>query len=206
MMKKLKNFSKVRLEFEHSQFEYYSELDAVEILGHLYDVTNARTIASNLRLIADSFKDMLFAKNVDRPKSSTRLESSNTIEYEPDSAPKSFRGQNDHKVNEDEEVKDSLRETLLSNRRASAGSVKLASAKTCTHITELPYDILNMILLYLDLNCIFNLRSTCKFFYNVCSEQHLFKKLDLKPYWNKVKHANWISLGPKIYTFFDKIA
>jgi hypothetical protein len=53
-------------------------------------------------------------------------------------------------------------------------------------ITSLPNEILNLILAYLDLKTMFILRSTCKTFYQLCSDKILFKKLDLQPYWSTV--------------------
>lgn len=45
------------MEFEHSRFEYYSEFDAVEIIGHSY-VSNVGRIASSLKSIADSMQNL----------------------------------------------------------------------------------------------------------------------------------------------------
>jgi hypothetical protein len=164
--------SKVRLEFEHSNFDYYSELDAVQICGCLYDIADCKTIASNLRHIADSFKEMLHLKQDKKGDQEEEEEDKGCPlpKEETPPLPPSL-----------------LRETLLADkeikRKMSDGCVKISSAST---ILDLPYDILNIILLNLDLQSLFSLRSTCKFFYSLCSESSLFKKLDLHPYWNKV--------------------
>jgi hypothetical protein len=78
--------------------------------------------------------------------------------------------------------------TLLSqenpNARRSSVSSQLAEFK---NICELPDDVLNIIVEnYLDLRSIFNLRSTCHRFYFLCSDPHLFRRVDLQPYWNLV--------------------
>ena len=55
------------------------------------------------------------------------------------------------------------------------------------NIVDLPDDVLHIILEnYLDLKSIFNLKSTCKRFYIVCSDNHLFRKLDLQPFWSLI--------------------
>jgi len=54
------------------------------------------------------------------------------------------------------------------------------------NLATLPNDVLFAILSYLDLRSIFQLRSTCKRMYELCSGEQLFVKLDLQPYWNSV--------------------
>jgi hypothetical protein len=61
-------------------------------------------------------------------------------------------------------------------------------------ITSLPNEILHIILAYLDLKTIFVLRSTCKTFYELCSDKALFKKLDLQPYWSTVFNFKFIRI------------
>ena len=85
----------------------------------------------------------------------------------------------------------------------------------CSNITELPNEILNIILTYLDLRTLFNLRATCKHFYDICSDEYFFQRLDLQPYWhfvnddliellssltNDVKMINfsWLKLSSKL--------
>ena len=41
---------KLRLEFEHSQLDYYTELDAVEIAGIPYDIDATVRVATNLKV------------------------------------------------------------------------------------------------------------------------------------------------------------
>ena len=56
----------------------------------------------------------------------------------------------------------------------------------CSNLTELPNEILNLILSFLDFKTLFNLRATCKHFYEICSDEYFLQKLDLQPYWNLI--------------------
>ena len=60
---------------------------------------------------------------------------------------------------------------------------------SCSNIVDLPNEILNMILSYCDLKTIFTLKSTCKLFYNICSDEHLYRHIDLQPYWHMANDA-----------------
>ena len=50
-----KKFSKLRLEFECSNQEYYTELDAVEVVGVLYDLPNVNEFSHKLKHLANAF-------------------------------------------------------------------------------------------------------------------------------------------------------
>jgi hypothetical protein len=86
-------------------------------------------------------------------------------------------------------------------RRRSSFAISQAIQSTkitsCSHLTELPNEILGIIFSYLDLKTIFRLRSTCKFFYELCSDECLFKMLNLKPYWylvlNTIFFTNYLA-------------
>lgn len=152
--------SKLRLEFEHSRFEYYSELDAVEIGGETLTSIRVSQIASNLKSLAS---------RVHRSISTKSSASSSTSDI-------------DH--NRHHPIKPPLPDILI-NRLEISDHRKSTSAN---NLADLPYDILIMILSQLDLKTIFSLRSTSKFFYNICSDEKFFRKLNLHPFWNLVKY------------------
>jgi F-box/leucine-rich repeat protein 4 len=175
--KNVLNLSKIRLEFEHSKLEYYTEIDAVEIIGYSHDISNSRKIANNLRSIADSFGDMSMGETQVKSilESDSKTEPVVTDSPNEPSSPKTMFKQ-----------QKSISWSKESRRRSSNPTTPPNKMTSCSNITELPNEILNLILSYLDLKAIFSLRSTCKAFYDVCSDDHLFKKLDLQPYWNLV--------------------
>jgi hypothetical protein len=76
------------------------------------------------------------------------------------------------------------RATLLSRDLLPIAGGSFGVAK---NVVELPDDVLNTIIeSYLDLRSTFNLRSTCKRFYFLCSDARLFRRVDLQPYWSLV--------------------
>ena len=67
----------------------------------------------------------------------------------------------------------------------------------CNNIVDLPSEILCMVLTYLDLRTLFNLRSTCHTFYELCSLAFLYTKLDLQPFWHLL-NGEFIELLPSL--------
>jgi hypothetical protein len=89
-----------------------------------------------------------------------------------------------------EDIDESILSLKTVYRRRSSMAVsqtgQLTKITSCDDLTELPNEILGIIISYLDLKTIFRLRSTCKYFYELCSDECLFKTLNLKPYWHLV--------------------
>ncbi|RNA05756.1 F-box LRR-repeat 4 [Brachionus plicatilis] len=131
----------VRIEFEHGKLDYYTELDAIEIVGYPFDLKLSKEIAKNIRHIGDKFFSLEISS--------------------------------DHLENASDKIKNE----------------SVRSEKKQLTITELPNELLQKIIRLLDLRDIFFLRSTCRKFYQLCSERDLFNQLDLKPFWNQVNEA-----------------
>lgn len=160
---------KIRLEFECSNLDYYTELDAVEISGIAYDLPKTSLIASNLKKTAqlfDNIKHSLSNLDINENKdSNTKLlinEPQNKIAFKSSKVAYPFY------------------------RSSSILSEKNADMQTCANIVDLPNEILCMILTYLDLKTLSRLRSTCQTFQELCSFEFLYSKLDLQPYWNLI--------------------
>ncbi len=148
----LNHFSKLRLEFEHSQCEYYTELDAVEVIGRSYMNSNAIDTGLKMRKLADKLNSIILSKS--------------------------------EKINNEPAM---YIKTNLFNKELSRQTSSNFLPQKCANITDLHDDVLNYIIEnYLDLRSIFRLRSACKRFYCLCSDSHLFRKLDLQPFWNLV--------------------
>ena len=156
----------IRIEFEHSKLEYYTELDAIEITGLSYDLPNVSVIAANLQKTADIFE------NLDEPLEKAISNDQVTLTHL-----KPFKLELGHSNMFDKE------------------SVQLSKSDESTRhenaITQLPSEILCMVLNYLDLKTIFRMRSTCKVFYELSNFYftHLNDRLDLQPYWHHVSHT-----------------
>ena len=82
---------------------------------------------------------------------------------------------------------------------------QLTKITSCSDLTELPNEIFGIIFSYLDLKTLFKLRSTCKFFYELCSDESLFKILNLKPYWNLVSFCLYLFINLKYKFYYFKI-
>lgn len=171
--------SKIRLEFEHSRLDYYTELDAVEISGVAYDIPKTNKFANELIKTASIFENL--------PKGITSIDidenkDSSASKRDPDQTP-----QTDTKILSRMSSSKSCKEVLRRNSSVLSMSEKNKDMVSCSNIVDLPNEILCMVLTYLDLKTVFRLKSTCQTFYDLCSLGFLFNKLDLQPYWHLVR-------------------
>lgn len=172
-----KKISKLRLEFECSNQEYYTELDAVEVVGVLYDLPNVNEFSHKLKNLANAFCEA----NLIKPFLN-KLESASST-----STQQQQQQQQQDRENEEQTVKEvgeNLNRLNMRSMSVPAADSVPKSLVSCSNIVDLPNEILNMILSYCDLKTIFTLKSTCKLFYNICSDEHLYRHIDLQPYWH----------------------
>lgn len=152
----------LRVELEYTRLEYYSELDAIEITGVPFDLNKLNSITHNLKEFASCFENLECLcefKNNDENYVNEAVASNRPIEYR-------------------------RQTTLLKDDKRT--SQQSSTIMTCSNLVDFPKEILCLILNYLDLKSIFRLRSTCKTFYDVCTYDYLYHKIDLQPYWNLV--------------------
>lgn len=149
---------RLRVELEYTKLEYYSELDAIEISGVLFDINKLKTIAININKIANLFENQM--EKITKPIA-------NDV--------------NNRSVQENSRQHNTL---LRDEKRL----VNTPIIKTCSNIVDLPKEILCLILSYLDLKAIFRLRSTCRTFYDACTFDYFYHKIDLQPYWHLVNN------------------
>ena len=169
---------KLRLEFEHSTLDYYTELDAVEIAGMAYDGPGTKLVANNLKATADLMENLTtaFSNMNSNDNLSGNGNSKNVISHESNQTkPPTLMKQ-----------LSIGKEMLRRNSSRCSLAEKHSDMMTCANIVDLPKEILCMILTYLDLRTIFRLRSTCQTFQELCTFGFLFNKLDLQPYWHLV--------------------
>ena len=194
----------MRLEFEHSKQDYYSEIDAVEIIGYSHDSLTSKKIGFNLRKIADSFSFLSVKdknSNDDSAKHQPKADqepavqhltpicgSSSSLTTTTESSEPAVAKQTSQKYQRSFSLSKETRRKSSQSTQATTSCPQccLATLTHCSNLTELPNEILNIILSYLDLRALFNLRATCKHFYDICSDEYLYQKLDLQPYWHLV--------------------
>ena len=134
-------------------------------MGLSYDHPSTKLVASNLKHTADMLMNCM---------------SMNSMLHISDNNEKSALVQ---------QAKQNFQSGYNFNRRKSSlGSLseKNIDMTSCSNLVDLPNEILCMILSYLDLKTVSRLRSTCQTFYELCSLDFTYNKLDLQPYWNLV--------------------
>lgn len=176
----------------------------------------SRKIGLNLRKLADNFN--LLNINESKPKE-IQKENLETLKVENESDIKIDENTKPISTKTNPVINNSRRKSSitafnsLSSQVISAGN--LLPKIQCSNIVELPNEILHIILSYLDFRTLFNLRATCKHFYEICSDEYFFQRLDLQPYWylvnddliklltsltNDIKMLNfsWLKLSSKV--------
>jgi F-box/leucine-rich repeat protein 4 len=136
----------LRVEFDHSNLDYYYEIDAIELIGYNFDWNLSRMLGKAMSTMVDE------------------------LENEMQPLQEALAALN---VSKSELFNEQL------SQEQNDGNDEL-------NLANLPSDVLFAILSYLDLRSMFCLRSTCKKMYELFSEEQLFSKLDLQPYWNMV--------------------
>ena len=159
----------LRIELEHSKLEYYSELDAIEIVGLQFEAPKLKSIVSSIKKIADIFDNTI------------RMDMEIHLDLVPTTNSSATKKISQLFPN-DKEVKRTSRSVSATDTTAAAAISKV----TCSNIVNLPKEILCLILTYLDLKSIFQLRSTCKTFYDACTYDYFYNQIDLQPYWSTV--------------------
>lgn len=175
----------MRLEFEHSSMEYYSELDAVSISGSLLDSSTTDRLAFNLKAIAARIQrigESLNSSTGDMNKMETS-KVDNVIKNNNNS----INNNSNNKASEEVTALQSQHHQLIENTCSGCWSSSSSSSSgVVTSFLDLPIDVLAIIILNLDLKSFFNLRSSCKALHQLCSDQRFFRHLDLQPFWNMV--------------------
>lgn len=197
---------KLRLEFEHSELEYYTELDAVEISGIAYDIESTVQVAKNLKTISNFFEDItkrVVGINLNDSNTQKEIEpdkeDKNMLDNDDDGKERGGKKENSVVVNIKPVVNTSRRlsKELVVRQNSTTKEKDIASMVSCNNIVDLPSEILCMILTYLDLGTIFKLRSTCHTFYELCSLGFLYNKVDLQPYWHLI-NEDFIGFMPSL--------
>ncbi|TDG41178.1 hypothetical protein AWZ03_012396 [Drosophila navojoa] len=156
----------LRIEFNHSRLNYYTEIDAIMLCG--------RTVPMRCmhQLLSPAGKRL----------ANTREESGNgpiscklrTLKFQP-----SCQGNDAVKLHEF--INNDLSKFLMDSRVESEQQKNNSTTRIC--LTDLPCEILLKILSYLDLKSLFRMGQVSRLFYDISTQPLLYCDLSLKAYW-----------------------
>ncbi|XP_017012184.2 F-box/LRR-repeat protein 4 [Drosophila takahashii] len=174
----------LRIDFNHSQLNYYTEIDAIMLCG--------RTVSKTHNLLVKQQRTQQLQRQVlvspppeapdphsQRPKAdgsggpiSYKLR---TLKFQPNC-------DEDGATKLHEFINNDLSQFLAENRVEGGGVETPIVPRIC--LTDLPFEILLRILSYLDLKSLFRVGQVSRTFYDISTHPLLYAELSLKPYWH----------------------
>ncbi|KAL5244612.1 hypothetical protein ACI65C_012022 [Semiaphis heraclei] len=168
------------IEFNHSQLDYYTELDAVAMGGILKLSDSGESGFVSVPMIIHTVSGYVYDNNDKRDqelfseiKMPTMVsEISTSTSYDP------FF-------------------TMIENNpiKSECHDHKIV-VPAIDYTLQLPNESLLQIFSYLDLKSLRLCMRVCKRFYNICTDGYFYRELNLKPYWCSFSYSMLISLEP----------
>ncbi|XP_017063674.1 F-box/LRR-repeat protein 4 isoform X2 [Drosophila eugracilis] len=168
----------LRIDFNHSQLNYYTEIDAIMLCGRTVSKTQ------NLLVKQHQLKQQLQSRTLVSPqpeavgtptpsdgKGGSISNKLRTLKFQPNCGENGATKLHDF-INND------LSQFLMDNRVEGAEK----PSRIC--LTDLPFEILLRILSYLDLKSLFRVGQVSRTFYDISTHPLLYAELSLKPYWH----------------------
>ncbi|XP_022208988.2 F-box/LRR-repeat protein 4 [Drosophila obscura] len=167
----------LRIDFNHSQLNYYTEIDAIMLCGR---TVSGRLIQSILEEQARVYKPLSALSKMAGSGGpiSCKLR---TLKFKPN-----CREHTDTSLHEF--ISNDLGKFLLDNRledplAAAAAATESSQMPLGMCVTDLPFEIILKILSYLDLQSLFRVGRVSRTFYDISTHPLLYAELNLKPYW-----------------------
>ncbi|XP_017150119.1 F-box/LRR-repeat protein 4 [Drosophila miranda] len=168
----------IRIDFNHSRLNYYTEIDAIMLCGR---TVSGRLIQSILGEQARANKSLSpLSKMASGQMAGSITCKLQSLEFKPN-----FREKSDTSLHEF--ISNDLGKFMMDNRledplaSASASAAEAVPPGMC--LTDLPFEIILKILSYLDLKSLFRVGRVSRTFYDISTHPLLYAELNLKPYW-----------------------
>ncbi|XP_017055759.1 F-box/LRR-repeat protein 4 isoform X2 [Drosophila ficusphila] len=164
----------LRIDFNHSRLNYYTEIDAIMLCGRTVFQAQ-KLIGKEKRMQQRSQRQSLAAEVLGHspPHEGSGGTISNklrTLNFQPNVG-------EDGATKLHEFINNDLSQFLMENRVEPP-----APPQIC--LTDLPFEILLRILSYLDLKSLFRVGQVSRIFYDISTHPLLYAELSLKPYWH----------------------
>lgn len=153
----------LRIDFNHSQLNYYTEIDAIMLCGR------SVSMRSMQQLIAPTGQRLDNSREV--TSNGPIICKLRTLKFQP-SCRENYAVKLHDFINND--LSQFLMDYNIESRQQSKSNI---------YLTDLPFEILLKILSYLDLKSLFRMGHTSRLFYDISTHPLLYGELSLKPYW-----------------------
>ncbi|KAH8308549.1 hypothetical protein KR044_009131 [Drosophila immigrans] len=160
----------LRIDFNHSQLNYYTEIDAIMLCGRTVSMCSMQQLiastSAGLKRLHNSSRD-----DANGGPITNKLR---TLKFQP-SCRENYAAKLHEFINND------LSQFLIENNLEPGQQLDSGASQTC--LTDLPFEILLKILSYLDLKSLFRMGQVSRLFYEISTHPLLYGELSLKPYW-----------------------
>ncbi|XP_036320020.1 F-box/LRR-repeat protein 4-like, partial [Rhagoletis pomonella] len=154
----------IRLEFNHSNLGYFTEIDAVLLGGRKVNIESAQRVF-------DSYE---------RQRKCSILRKLQRIQFRPNIKDNYHNHLREFFAND----LNQFIYVLSNNREIMTDELHSEECKTTIGLKDMPFEIMLKIFSYLDLISLFLVGQVSKFFYDVSTHPLLYGELNLKPYWH----------------------
>ncbi|KAH8241684.1 hypothetical protein KR038_003563 [Drosophila bunnanda] len=182
----------LRIDFNHSRLNYYTEIDAIMLCGRT--VSRIKSLLGKQQRLQQSQQlqkpqpvsvpvPVPLASNSESSLSSSPISGGGPISYKLRSLKFQPKCRPDGATKLHEFINNDLNQFLLENR-VEGGEQQQPVVVPRLCLTDLPFEILLRILSYLDLKSLFRVGQVSRIFYDISSHPLLYAELSLKPYWH----------------------
>ncbi|XP_060861011.1 F-box/LRR-repeat protein 4 [Metopolophium dirhodum] len=165
------------IEFNHSQLQYYTELDAVSMGGILKYPENGELDVMSVPMVTHTSSGYVYDNNEEQNQ---ELLSNVRVPSMASNIPMST----------------SLDPFLKLIRNIEELENEWRKVPAIDYTLRLPNESLMQIFSYLDLKSLRLCMRVCKRFNNICTDGYFYRELNLKPYWCSFSYSMLISLEP----------
>lgn len=164
----------LRIDFNHSRLNYYTEIDAIMLCGRTVTKTQnllaKQQITQHSRTLVSPPPDAIGSTSGDGSGGSISHKL-RTLKFQPNCG-------EDGATKLHEFINNDLSQFLADN------CVDGEAAAPQIYLTDLPFEILLRILSYLDLKSLFRVGHVSRTFYDISRHPLLYAEISLKPYWD----------------------
>ncbi|KAH8375782.1 hypothetical protein KR200_006425 [Drosophila serrata] len=182
----------LRIDFNHSRLNYYTEIDAIMLCGRtvsrIKSLLGKQQRLQNQQLQKPQPVSMpvpvAMPSKPESPLGSSPISGGGPISYKLRSLKFQPKCRPDGATNLHEFINNDLSQFLMENRVEGGDLQQQAVGVPRICLTDLPFEILLRILSYLDLKSLFRVGQVSRIFYDISSHPLLYAELSLKPYWH----------------------
>ncbi|KAI8034190.1 hypothetical protein M5D96_013041 [Drosophila gunungcola] len=179
----------LRIDFNHSRLNYYTEIDAIMLCGRTVSKTQSLLGKQQKRMQQQTQRQVLASPPAEASDPPATDGSGGPISYKLRTLKFQPNCHEDGATKLHDFINNDLSQFLMDNSVKGGGDLgpphplpPPPPPQVC--LTDLPFEILLRILSYLDLKSLFRVGQVSRTFYDISTHPLLYAELSLKPYWH----------------------